>query len=238
MESAGRRPLEAKPMTESDWWACKEPQKMLVTLQATGKASDRKLRLFACACVRQALPLMAERRNRLAVEVMERFADAQAGEADRVRAEAAARGSAGAAGADYAAWWMLASVEDACGIAATVSRITAKAAARSRSRGGPLLNFFAERVLQADLLRDVFFNPFRATPTIAEGVLAWNSSCVVQLATGTYEDRDFSQERMGVLADALEEAGVSDAEVLGHCRDRQAVHVRGCWLVDAILGKS
>jgi hypothetical protein len=68
-------------------------------------------------------------------------------------------------------------------------------------------------------------------------VLAWNEGCVVKLAAGIYQDRDFSQERMGVLGDALEEAGVTDEEVLGHCRGLAAGHVRGCWLVDLLTGR-
>jgi hypothetical protein len=58
----------------------------------------------------------------------------------------------------------------------------------------------------------------------------------MQLATGIYEDRDFSKEKMGVLADALEEAGVSAAEVLGHLRG-PGPHCRGCWCVDLVLGR-
>jgi len=50
-----------------------------------------------------------------------------------------------------------------------------------------------------------------------------------------YESRDFAP--MPVLADALEEAGCDDAAVLAHCRDPQAPHVRGCWVVDLVLGK-
>jgi hypothetical protein len=57
----------------------------------------------------------------------------------------------------------------------------------------------------------------------------------VKLAAGMYEERAFSQERMGVLGDALEEAGIMDQEILGHCRDQGAFHSRGCWVVDLCL---
>ncbi len=90
------------------------------------------------------------------------------------------------------------------------------------------------------LLRRLLRSPgrlLRSPVTLPPSVRTWNDGCVVKLATAIYEDRDFSKERMGVLGDALEEAGVSDAEVLGHCRDRQAVHVRGCWLVDLLTGR-
>jgi hypothetical protein len=54
------------------------------------------------------------------------------------------------------------------------------------------------------------------------------------LATGIYEDRAF--DRLPLLADALMDAGCADEQVLGHCRSDG--HVRGCWLLDLILGKS
>ncbi len=68
-------PRGAKPMTESDWRACQEPQKMLVALRATGKASERKLRLFAVACFRRVWDLVVDGRSQRAVEVAERYAD-------------------------------------------------------------------------------------------------------------------------------------------------------------------
>ncbi|MDY3556283.1 hypothetical protein R5W24_005446 [Gemmata sp. JC717] len=51
-----------------------------------------------------------------------------------------------------------------------------------------------------------------------------------------YESRDFSA--MPILADALQDAGCEDGAVLDHCRDPHGVHVRGCWVVDLVLGKS
>ncbi|MFO0799164.1 MAG: hypothetical protein U0804_16980 [Gemmataceae bacterium] len=62
----------------------------------------------------------------------------------------------------------------------------------------------------------------------------WVSTKAQQLATGMYESRDFGP--MPVLADALEDAGCADADVLGHCRG-PGPHVRGCWVVDLSLGK-
>jgi hypothetical protein len=64
--------------------------------------------------------------------------------------------------------------------------------------------------------------------------LAWNDGTVVKLAQGIYDDRAF--DRLPVLADALEEAGCDDADILDHCR-RPGEHVRGCWVVDLLLGK-
>ena len=56
----------------------------------------------------------------------------------------------------------------------------------------------------------------------------------VAIARGMYESRDFST--MPILADALQDAGCDSADVLDHCRDPNGVHVRGCWVVDLVLG--
>ena len=90
------------------------------------------------------------------------------------------------------------------------------------------------QVADGDLLRDIFGNPFR--PVAAEpSWTTWNGGVVVKLAGSTYEGRAF--ERLPVLADALEEAGCTDADLLAHCRGG-GEHVRGCWVVDLLLGKS
>ncbi|VTT98118.1 Uncharacterized protein OS=Sorangium cellulosum (strain So ce56) GN=sce5710 PE=4 SV=1 [Gemmataceae bacterium] len=80
------------------------------------------------------------------------------------------------------------------------------------------------------LLRDIFGNPFR--PVAFDGV--WRTSTAVALARGMYESRDFGP--MPILADALQDAGCENEEVLGHCRGG-GPHVRGCWVVDLVLGK-
>jgi hypothetical protein len=89
---------------------------------------------------------------------------------------------------------------------------------------------------QAHALRDIFGNPFRPPPSIAEGILMWNGGLIVKMAQAIYEDRDFTQERMGVLSDALEEAGVDDASLLEHLRG-PGPHCRGCIAIDLLLGK-
>ena len=81
-------------------------------------------------------------------------------------------------------------------------------------------------------LRDIVGNPFR--PVAVDP--GWLTSTVVDLARGIYAERAF--DRLPILADALQDAGCENADILGHCRDPQAVHVRGCWVVDLVLGKS
>jgi hypothetical protein len=81
------------------------------------------------------------------------------------------------------------------------------------------------------LVRDIFGNPFR--PVSFDPV--WRTSTAVALARQMYESRDFGA--MPILADALQDAGCDVDDVLNHCRDPHATHVRGCWVVDLLLGK-
>ena len=80
------------------------------------------------------------------------------------------------------------------------------------------------------LLRDIFGNPFRPVAFSPE----WRTDTAVTLARQMYESRDFSA--MPILADALQDAGCDNEEVLAHCRG-PGPHVRGCWVVDLVLGK-
>jgi hypothetical protein len=64
--------------------------------------------------------------------------------------------------------------------------------------------------------------------------LAWEGGTVAKMARAIYEERTF--DRLPILADALEEAGCENEEILNHCR-RPSEHLRGCWALDLILGK-
>ena len=91
------------------------------------------------------------------------------------------------------------------------------------------------RPRQVALLRELVGNPFRQRQGFDLAWLAWNNGTVQMLAKAAYEARDLS--KLSVVADALEEAGCTDAELLGHLRS-PGPHVRGCWAVDLVLGKS
>jgi hypothetical protein len=88
----------------------------------------------------------------------------------------------------------------------------------------------SERRTQADLIRDIFGNPFRPVTLNP----SWLTSTVVPLARQMYDTRDFSA--MPILADALQDAGCNNPDILDHCRG-EGPHVRGCWVVDLVLGK-
>jgi hypothetical protein len=85
------------------------------------------------------------------------------------------------------------------------------------------------------LLRCIFGNPFRPT-ALSPATARWNDGTVVRLAQAIYDEHRFAD--LPVLADALEEAGCTDEGILGHLREQGAVHVRGCHILDLLLGKS
>jgi hypothetical protein len=104
-----------------------------------------------------------------------------------------------------------------------VSRSAAEALAKT-------LAWNVAREAQADLLRDVLGNPFHPTEC-NPAWLAWNDGTVPKLAQAIYDERRFGD--LPILADALEEAGCTDAAILDHCRG-PGPHVRGCWVVDLL----
>jgi hypothetical protein len=113
--------------------------------------------------------------------------------------------------------------------------LTADAQARYAFAAVSRPNFHAactrEERNQLALARDIFGNPFRPVAFDPR----WRTSDVIGLAKAIYDDNTF--ERMPILADALMDAGCEDEQVIGHCRG-PGPHVRGCWVVDLILGKT
>ena len=87
-----------------------------------------------------------------------------------------------------------------------------------------------ELAAQMPLLRDIFGNPFR--PVTFDP--AWRTTTAVQIAQGMYDSRDFAA--MPILADALQDAGCEEVSIHDHCRG-PGPHIRGCWVVDLVLGK-
>jgi hypothetical protein len=88
------------------------------------------------------------------------------------------------------------------------------------------------------LLRDVVGNPFRPT-SLAR---MYQTQELPSIAQAAYEERDnasghLDNARLAVLSDALEEAGCTDSDILSHLRS-PGPHVRGCWALDLVLGKS
>jgi hypothetical protein len=95
---------------------------------------------------------------------------------------------------------------------------------------------------QCLLLRDIFGNPFRPAAVVDPACLAWRDGLVRQLARATYTKRRLPEGTLepawlAALADALEDAGCTDTNLLGHLRG-PGPHVRGCWALDLVLSKS
>jgi hypothetical protein len=202
-------------MTEQEWLKCTELTPLLEFLH--GGASDRKLRLFAVACCRHDWAYLKSF-GRNTVEVAERFADDDAS-ADEL------------AEAKKVVWvdWTHARI-----VGSNLRWDQATVLAADENLSANILKFGDSkwqsegRIL--NLLKDVFGNPFQ--PVTVDP--AWRTPTVTGLAQAIYDERAF--DRMPVLADALEDAGCDHADILNHCR-QPGEHVRGCWLVDLILGK-
>lgn len=231
-------------MTQAEWLAATDPVKMLVAVLALGKATPRKLRLFACACCRCVEHLLTDERSRRAIDVAERLADGQATEEERLTAER----DAFAVLASYRATLRGDQVPDPATAAAEAAASTTVPGTDSSLAAPGLLRVIGlstalalEQTTQIALLRDLFGNPFRPAAPLAASVLTWHDSTVVQLAQAAYDERRLPRgrldtARLAVLADALEEAGHSDGHLLDHLRG-PGPHVRGCFALDAVLGR-
>jgi hypothetical protein len=206
-------------MTEAEWLACNDPEEMLRGFP--GKPSPRKLRLFACACLRRIWEALADERSRQAVLVAERYADRRVDQAKLKEAWDAATAAFRAAKVDAL------SVAEAAMDAAHPSVSVVNTGLIARWVSQIVRDRRGERAAQAVLLRDLFGNPFRPLAACP----AWRTPDVIALGKAIYEEGAF--ERMPILADVLEEAGCADEQVLAHCRGT-GEHARGCWVVDLL----
>jgi len=216
-------------VTETNWLAHTYPPGMVRFVGAT--ASDRRLRLYACACARWAWGSDPDPRSRLAVETAERFADGRATAEELAAAYRPARRVSiewRARHPDDPHQFVLIAPADAASRSAFEAAHTGSMDAGWGDDGD--IESPAYAVL-ADLARCVFGNPFRAAACDPR----WRTADAVGLAGRIYEERAF--ERLTLLADALMDAGCADESVLGHCRS-DGPHARGCWVVDLVLGKA
>ncbi len=229
-------------MTEAEWLAATDPSPMLGFLNGT--ASDRKLRLLTVAASQHIRHLLPKRAS-VAAGVLELYADGLISTAK------------------YREAWSDADIEsrmcaqdppDATTYAVESVLISDPPTTTSVEYALSTATFAfgcaaAENVAEQDydsvvesgrlraanehccFIRCVFGNPFRSVAVQS----SWLTSTVLELARQMYESRDFSP--MPILADALQDAGCDSDDILNHCRGA-GPHVRGCWVVDLILGKS
>jgi hypothetical protein len=214
-------------MTEAEWNRCSDPWEMLEFLRNTSRASDRKLRLFAVGCCRRLEAELPDQSSWDVVHLAEGYADGNGTDQDLMEARRDAEESFRRHMAAFAAVQVTAPLawDAAMGAVEAVDYLGWEyyEEGEEREQG------------QTGLLRDLFGPlPFRAV-AIDPAWLGWNDGTVRRIAEGIYEERAF--ERMPILADALEDAGCDSEEILAHCRQPGAVHVRGCWVVDRLLAK-
>jgi hypothetical protein len=224
-------------MTEEEWLSDETPvseaTRLLTQLRSqslpglTKRGLARKLRLFGVAECRRSWSKLKQAESRAAVDGAELYADGlipvQRLAALRSAALAHARDSvstpfeyaaAAIARRDFVPHWIVQLIH--------TGLVLDPPGGRCVEQGG--------EIESRRLLREIFDNPFRPAPFEAR----WRSSDVVGLARGIYDDRAF--DRLPILADALIDAGCDDEQILAHCRS-DGPHVRGCWVIDLVLGK-
>jgi hypothetical protein len=236
-------------MRAEEMLAANDPRALLTGLNGR-PVSDRKWRLFAVACARQAWHLLTPEARRV-LEAVEAVADGR-GSAEQLFQAAckvtckAAPGTPSEPAAkahQQAASAVRVGTATEAGFAATGAwKYAAQALAWQATLKVPPWQFArptwdgAERAahaVQCDLLRDVFF-PFFHPVRVAPAWREWQGGAAVQIAQEIYDRRRF--EELPVLADALEDAGCDESAILDHCRGK-GPHVRGCWVLDLVLGR-
>jgi hypothetical protein len=232
-----------RPCTEAEWFTCPQVDALCKMLRHRDygvrvRFSDRKWRLFGVACVRRVSHTFNDDRTRGLVEVAERLAEGMLTEEevkqhwghartppnnDTESPEDCPPGEEAARCAFQALVAIPFGATDAS--RAADSARWARRAARQPER---------EQQAQVALLRDIFGNPYRPARTPDPALRAWDGGVVVKLAQAIYDEAAF--DRLPILADALEEAGCADVELVHHCREA-GLHARGCWAVDLLLCK-
>ena len=248
-----------KELTEEQWLSVQNGPRFLLSVLGS-KATNRKRRLFGCACCRRIWEHIWDERSRAAVELAERFADglATVGERERGRAEAERIAESPAPeNTHYRAAWACANVVHKYpGIAVNAHYNVVNVATWHKVNGAGYSNILApeathllnqvynaELATQCEIVRDLFCNPFHSLPPKKgkraweeqrRNWLGWNGGMIHQIAEVIYNER--RMEDLPILADALEDAGCTDAALLDHLRS-PGPHVRGCWALDLLLGK-
>ncbi len=215
-------------MTEAEWLTCAEPTTMLYFIRRSG-GSDRKLRLFGSACYRSLWATSPV--SQLHWDVLrasESYADGQIAKQEFRLIRKPLGGFENPCVAGMAEQVAFSASSECLGetwVPNGENIENAGLGGRVRQRSQP-----EQLRPQCDSLRDIFGNPF--CPFVVNP--SWLTSDVVAIAEGIYQERAF--DRMPILADALQDAGCDNDDILNHCRN-DGPHARGCFVVDLLLGK-
>jgi hypothetical protein len=221
-------------VTAKTWDTIQLPDKLRDFLLRKRKPTLRKVRLYAVATCRRFWDQLPTPECRELVEAVADYVEDSVSWADVMAAKRAAR----LAAAPRAEEWRLTPqgrrfLELYNAVESTAdNRLWFTLAVYTWSVCGTTAPLFWQHVDagQCDLIREVFGHPFRKVKFNKK----WRTDTVVSLAQQMYDSCEFSA--MPILADALEDAGCNIDDVLNHCRDTKQVHVRGCWVVDLVLG--
>jgi hypothetical protein len=226
-------------MTETEWLECGDLRLLDWALERG--CSTRKWSLFFLACLDPlASYLTAESKE--VVAALSRAAEGHGSRAELDRTGEQVRARWGRPMSTAVEWprvWIEESADAAARYAASYDRDHSAAMAvmsctetlcRAADRESRIAVSRQATRRHLCLIRDVFGNPFRPATFFPE----WQTDTALSLARQMYESCDFSA--MPILADALQDAGCDSAEILDHCRG-PGPHVRGCWVVDLVLGK-
>jgi hypothetical protein len=215
--------------TEARWVTNASPAKLLYDAKQLKVLKPRKSLLFACGCYRLVWEKIQLPSIKKAVEAAEARADRKISQEElsehRYPQGDSKRGSLN--------WHLLLSISSLVTPKVIPTHIAWLVRAAIDPDKHEHANKWEDCKPQADLVREILGNPYRR-PTFKPAWLAWNDATVVNLAHTIYDDRAF--DRLPILADALEDAGCDNADLLSHCRSG-GEHVRGCWAVDLLLGK-
>jgi hypothetical protein len=218
-------------MTGAEWLSCTDSRPMLNFLR--GKTSDRKLRLFGAACLRRMEDEFPDQETDTAVRVAEEYADGLVGSNVLKKARTATERLTKFESMNR----LRIAASQLCALEISYSVSSVLELLFDHAREGKWLPPFlpsSRMSFSSSLLREITGTlPFKSV-SLEPDWLAWNDRTIPKLAQAIYDDRAF--DRLAILADALEDAGCTDAAILAHCR-QPGTHVRGCWVVDLLLGK-
>jgi hypothetical protein len=225
-------------MTEAEWQACVNPRLMLEFIRST--ASDRRMRLFAVACCRSVWHLLKDEEGKEAVEVAEGYVDGVGTSDEMIRAYVETnhliqvyRARSRNIHKDAMAFALLAVLRSVSGGWCFYGQdweYDSFDPLQCASDAAEYVEIGSAWAQKGSTFRDIFGNPFRPVTFHPE----WRTSTVLALAQQMYDARDFTA--MPILADALQDSGCENSDILPHCR-QPGEHVRGCWLVDLVLDK-